>query len=135
MIRFTLSCDHDHSFESWFPSGEAYERLRAGGQVTCPACGSSRIDKALMSPAVTPSSDEVRPLATDESRLARLKAEIEAKSEYVGPRFAAEARAIHEGNRPDRLIHGEAAIDEARALLEDGIPIAPLPFRSRRQVN
>lgn len=142
MIRYTLACDNDHRFDSWFPSAAGFDRLSAGGHLACPDCGSARIGKALMAPAVATRDD--RPLSAPPpdphadpraEALARLRREIEANSEYVGMRFATEARAIHAGDAPERAIWGEARPGEARALIEDGVPVAPLPFLPARKAN
>lgn len=144
MINFTLRCEQDHRFDSWFPSAAAFDRLLAAGMVTCAICGSTRIEKALMTPSVQASRDKAprepaRPLSSPaspaEQALAELRRRIEANSDYVGMNFAREARDIHEGLIPARPIHGEARPDEARALIEDGVPVAPLPFRIGRKSN
>lgn len=142
MIRYTLICDKDHRFDSWFPSAAGYDRLAAAGHVTCPDCGSATVDKALMAPAVARTATEPveeRPLSAPADpraeRLAALRREIEKNSEYVGMNFAAEARAIHDGDAPERSIYGEAKPEEARALIEDGVPVAPLPFLPVRKAN
>jgi hypothetical protein len=87
------------------------------------------VTKALMAPAVSTRE------AARATALARLREEVETKSDYVGLRFAAEARAIHEGRAPERSIYGEARPDEARALIEDGVPVAPLPFIPKARAN
>lgn len=137
MIRYALRCDNDHGFDSWFGSAEAYDRLRAAGQVTCPDCGSAKVDKALMAPNVAHSRP--RPLAAPqdprEAALAELRRRVEENSEYVGLEFAAEARRIHEGAAPERSIYGEARLEEARRLVEDGVPVAPLPFLPKARAN
>lgn len=141
MIRYDLKCDKGHGFDSWFQSAAAFDRLAAAGQVVCPACGSARVEKQLMAPAVTPAraAGADHPLSTpstpQEQMLARLRRELEEKSEYVGMGFAAEARRMHEGETPERAIHGEARLEEARKLIEDGIPVAPLPFLPARKTN
>ena len=140
MIRYSLSCDQGHDFDSWFQSAAAYDRLAAAGHVACALCGSTTVDKALMAPAVrTAGETGTAPLATPhpelEEKLAALRAHIEENSDYVGLSFAAEARAMHDGLIPERAIHGEARPDEARRLIEDGIPVAPLPFVPKRQAN
>ena len=149
MIRYALTCSNGHSFDSWFASADAYDGLRGRDLVTCAICGSSAVEKALMAPAVTlpapsrPHPDAPAPARPDlhspatpaEAALAALRREIEAKSEYVGVDFATEARRIHEGGAPERAIHGEAKPEEARRLIEDGIPIAPLPFLPGRKTN
>ncbi|MFN7051552.1 MAG: DUF1178 family protein [Gemmobacter sp.] len=140
MIRFTLHCDQGHDFESWFASGTAFDDLKARGLVSCAVCGSAQVEKALMAPAVaTKTAEPARPLSTPttpaEEALAALRREIETRSEYVGVNFVTEARKIHAGNAPERPIYGEAKPDEARKLIEDGVPVAPLPFMPGRKVS
>jgi hypothetical protein len=145
MIRYAIKCSADHSFDSWFQSAAAYEALKGAGHVSCPVCGSTTVEKGLMAPAVRVSdTGEMaavpdRPLAapgTDvEAALAALRRQIEANSDYVGLNFAAEARRIHVGDAPERSIYGEARADDARALIEDGVPVAPLPFVPGRKTN
>lgn len=153
MIQFSLKCAEGHHFDSWFRSAEAFEKLKAAGHVACAVCGTAEVEKAVMAPRVRtargqvqdPVQDQVqdpaakRPLSTPnspaEQALAELKAHVEANSDYVGREFAREARAMHDGELPGRPIHGEARPDEARKLIEDGVPVAPLPFRPGRKTN
>lgn len=159
MIRYALHCDKGHAFESWFASAEACDGLIETGRVACMQCGSTAVSKALMAPAVNhgkprlrPAEPEAQPAAQKsaeggqpgplsapqnalEQALATLRREVEANSDYVGLNFAAEARAIHAGEAPERSIFGEARADEARALIEDGVPVAPLPFIPVRKTN
>lgn len=139
MIRYSLKCAKDHTFESWFASSAAYDSLAAAGRVTCAICGESKVTKTLMAPAVTTEEVAARPLSAPaspaEQALAALRRKIETESEYVGLGFAAEARAIHEGVAPARPIYGEARGDEARKLIEDGVPVTPLPFAPRKTTN
>ena len=139
MIRYALTCDRDHGFESWFQSAEAFDRLRAAALVRCPDCGSGEVTKSLMAPQVQASRDRGQPLSVPvterEKALAELRRKVEENSEYVGMSFAAEARKIHDGDAPERSIWGEAKPDEARRLIEDGVPVAPLPFLPQRKAN
>ena len=142
MIRYAIKCSADHSFDSWFQSAAAYEALISAGRISCPICGSVKVEKGLMAPSVRlsdPAGVPERPLdapGTDvEAALAALRRQIEANSDYVGLNFAAEARRIHAGDAPERAIYGEARADEARALIEDGGPVAPLPFVPGRKTN
>jgi hypothetical protein len=146
MIRFALKCEAGHDFESWFKSGEGFEALAGAGHVACPACGSTHVSKALMAPSVRPARKAAanpaavdRPLAAPasevEAALAALRREVEKNSDYVGMNFAAEARRIHAGDAPERSIYGEAKPEEARRLIEDGVPVAPLPFIPQRKTN
>ncbi|WP_225028854.1 DUF1178 family protein [Xinfangfangia pollutisoli] len=147
MIRYTLHCAEGHEFESWFADAAGYDRLQAAGQVGCPICGSAKVEKRLMAPAVRPARKaaaaatvESRPALADpgseiEAKLQELRRQVEANSEYVGMNFATEARRIHDGDAPERAIYGEARPEEARQLIEDGVPVAPLPFRPARKQN
>ena len=144
MIRYTLRCSRGHGFDSWFRSAQDFDALHGAGQVSCPDCGTAQVDKALMAPTVrparqtAPAQPPAAPPPQDDARraaLAELRRKVEANSDYVGLRFASEARAMHAGDAPERPIHGEARLDEARALLEDGVPILPLPFLPTRKVN
>lgn len=136
MIRYTLQCPDGHRFESWFQNAAAYESLAAGGHLSCPDCGAVKVEKSLMAPPVRAARKAAAaPPDTPETELARLKARIEAESDYVGTGFVKEARAIHDGEAPRRPIHGEARPAEAIRLIEDGIPVAPLPFIPTRKTN
>ena len=143
MIRFTLRCDKAHSFDSWFASGEAYQRLADAGQISCPVCGGFDVRKDLMAPAVRPGAAAPEnaapslsgPASPAEQALAELRRRIEAASENVGRDFAAEARRIHEGEAPARPIIGEARPAEARALIEEAVPVTPLPWSFSRKTN
>lgn len=139
MIRYTLKCTDGHSFDSWFPSAEKYDTLKARGLVTCATCGSDQVDKAVMAPNVAAKGTVDAPLrkaaSEVEAKLTALRQQVEANSDYVGTDFAKEARAIHDGEAPERAIYGEARPAEAKALIEDGVPVAPLPFRPTRKAN
>lgn len=144
MIRYSLKCSAEHSFDSWFQSAAAFDALVKTGHVSCPVCGSPEICKTLMAPSVTPARSTGlpaadRPLSTPanphEQALAALRAEVEANSAYVGKDFVTQARQMHEGTAPARAIHGEAKLEEAKKLVEEGIPVMPLPFLPPRKVN
>ncbi len=135
MIRYSLKCANDHEFDSWFASAGAFEKLRAAGMVACSVCGTSDVEKALMAPAVQKERPLAAPRSPTEEALAAMRRAVEENSEYVGMNFATEARAIHEGESPERAIYGEAKLEEARALIEDGIAVTPLPFLPPRKAN
>ncbi|WP_312531380.1 DUF1178 family protein [Paracoccus sp. (in: a-proteobacteria)] len=139
MIRYDLRCDQGHDFDGWFRSSDGFDSLRAAGQVSCTICGSIKVEKALMAPGVAlarPQPSELRKPRDDrEAALEKLREHVEQTSDYVGMSFAAEARAMHEGQSPERAIHGEAKIEEARQLLEEGINVMPLPFMPRNRTN
>ncbi len=137
MILYTLKCADGHSFDSWFASGAEFERLSGSALLSCAVCGGGGIEKDLMAPGVRTGGDTslTAPASTAERALGALRRKIEATAENVGRNFATEARRIHEGEAPARPIIGEARLAEARALVEDGVPIAPLPWGPPRKVN
>ena len=136
MIRYTLKCAADHAFDSWFPSAAGYDSLKAAGHVACPTCGDTAVEKALMARRVAlGQGDLTAPQSDAEKAMADLRRKVEENSEYVGVNFVAEARKMHEGTVPERSIYGEAKPAEAIKLLEDGVPIAPLPFMPGRKAN
>ncbi|WP_420407359.1 DUF1178 family protein [Hoeflea sp.] len=135
MITFNLHCESDHEFEGWFSSGADFDRQFENGLVECPMCGSRNIDKALMAPAVTKSREaqSQQPVALDTEKremMRKLREMVKAvreKAEDVGERFPEEARKIHHGETEARGIIGKASGEEARALVDEGIEITPLP--------
>jgi hypothetical protein len=143
MIVFDLRCaPGGHVFEAWFASSSAFEEQKGRGLVACPLCGSERVAKAPMAPAVGAKGNSSPASAPSESlsggapeevkkmlaAAAALQKTLLAGSESVGPRFAAEARAIHLGEADSRPIHGQATISEAESLIDEGVAIAPLAF-------
>ncbi len=134
MIRFHLKCDQDHAFESWFQSNEAYDKLVTSGMVSCTACGSTKVSKSIMAPAVSTSRTVTAPKPT-EAAIAALREKVESTSDYVGKSFAKEARDMHDGLAPERAIYGEANLQEAKKLVEDGVPVVPLPFMPKKKTN
>ena len=143
MIRYALKCDRGHAFESWFKSAEAFDALRAAGHLTCAECSSSDVHKAIMAPRVASAHAEAVPAdQTDDAKaaafkaaLAQMRKHVEKNATYVGGNFAREARAMHLGDAPERAIYGEAKPAEAKALIEDGVPLMPLPFLPKSKVN
>ncbi len=138
MIKYALACAEGHGFDSWFPDSAAYEKQRKRGFVVCPECGSTRVDKAIMAPAVVggerSAAVETGPeIVVDEKRrrtrefFLQMRREIEANTDDVGARFPQVARAIHLGEEPERGIRGRASLADAKSLLEDGIGVLPLP--------
>lgn len=142
MIQYTLKCDQDHYTESWFKSADAYDALEKRGHLACVICGSGQVTKALMAPRVRISegNDAQVPLLSEpsgeaEQALAAMRKKVEETSDYVGDSFAKEARAMHLGEKPERSIYGEARLDQAKALIEDGVPLMPLPFRPKQKLT
>ena len=146
MIVFDLSCHEGHRFEVWFGSTADYEDQRGRGLLACPSCGSPQVNKAPMAPAVPAKGnarqdvlppEAVRPMANTPvppemqkalAALAKAQAEALKNSTWVGDKFAEETRKMHYGERDETPIHGQASIAEAKALIEEGVPVAPLPF-------
>ncbi len=134
MIRYNLKCAHAHEFEAWFRSSAAYDQQRKAGQVGCAVCGATEVEKAVMAPALKgdrPEPSLTMPASPAEAVLAALRRKIETTSDYVGREFATEARRIHDGEGAGRAIWGEASHADARALKDDGIPVAPIPWMRR----
>ena len=135
MIRYTLKCDRDHEFEAWFRSSADYDRAAKRGENTCPVCGSAEVGKALMAPAVagTKKSEKVSLAAPDprsavmREALKEFRKKVTENADYVGDKFAEEARKIHFNETEQRGIYGEATPEEARELAEEGIAFQPLP--------
>jgi len=134
VIRFSLICDQDHEFEAWFRNNDDFDKQKKRGFVECPACGSKKVGKALMAPAVsTGRKKEKIALAMNEMQkkaMAEMKAlseKIRENADYVGDKFAEEARKIHFGEADARGIYGEATLEEAKSLAEDGVGFMPIP--------
>jgi hypothetical protein len=134
MIKYALACDHAHEFEGWFGSSSDYDDQAARGLVECPFCGSTGVRKQIMAPAVAGTKAQ-RSAPEPDARMremmmtamSEVRREVEENFDYVGDRFAREARDIHEGKSEERGIYGEASPKEVKALLEDGVRIAALP--------
>lgn len=131
MIVFDLVCGSAHVFEAWFGSSADFDDQSARALIACPICSDVAVTKAVMAPAVAAKGNSRRAAAAaqDLAELLAVQRRMEAASDYVGSAFAIEARALHDGDTPARSIYGETTIAEARALVEDGIPVMPLPFR------
>lgn len=153
MIRYALHCDRDHQFESWFQSSSAYDSQVKRKLVTCPICGSAKVEKAIMAPRIvgkkgraTPPPEPTAATTTApeaaqsgstslmmaqerelRAKLKELRDHIVNNADNVGERFANEARAMHYGDKEHRPIYGEASPDEAKSLIDEGIEVSPLP--------
>lgn len=133
MIVFDLKCAGGHVFEAWFGSSAAYEEQAVAGRVRCPLCDSAEIGKAVMAPNIAAKGDRAPAPAEAQAKamlakLATAQAELLKGSEWVGRSFATRARAIHAGEEAGATIHGQATLAEAKALVEDGVAVAPLPL-------
>jgi len=136
MIVFDLKCGGGHVFEAWFGSSADYESQRERSLIACPMCGDAAIDKAVMAPNVAAKGnrrgDAPAPGKPDPRQLMAALAEAQAKmlegSQWVGMAFADKARAMHLGEEAQAPIHGQASAEEAKALIEEGVAVAPLPL-------
>jgi hypothetical protein len=134
MIRFSLVCHNEHSFDGWFRNSEDFEKQKERGLVACPDCGSTGVEKALMAPSVSTGRKREKMALTmnteQKKALAQLKAlseKLRENADYVGDKFAEEARKIHFGETDPRGIYGEATPEEAKGLAEEGVEFMPLP--------
>jgi hypothetical protein len=128
MIKYALNCEHDHGFEGWFGSSADYDDQAGRGLVECPVCGSKAVRKQIMAPAVAGTKARgagVRGVMME--AMGKVRAHVEQTFDYVGDAFAREARDIHEGRSEERGIYGEATPTDVRKLVDDGVPVAPLP--------
>ena len=149
MIRYSLRCERGHAFESWFQSSSAYDSQVKRKLVTCPECGSAKVEKSIMAPQIVSrkgrasaapapaaSTDVTAPASTPlmmaqerelRAKLRELRDHIVKNADNVGERFPNEARKMHYGDIEHRPIYGEASPDEARSLIEEGVEVSPLP--------
>ena len=133
MIRYALACEAGHEFEAWFGDSHDYDDQSARGLLTCPLCDTHEVRKQIMAPAVTPARRAPERQSMMMEAMGALRAHVEETFDYVGPKFAAEARRIHAGEAERRGVYGEASPDEVRALVDDGVPVAPLPPAAPRK--
>jgi len=151
MIRYSLRCEQSHSFESWFQNSSAYDQQVKRKLVTCPVCGSAEVEKAIMAPRIvgkkgrdkapatveaaapaeTPAAESTPLMMAQErelrAKIKELRDHIVKNADNVGERFPNEARAMHYGDKEHRPIYGEASPEEARALVDEGVEVSPLP--------
>jgi hypothetical protein len=130
MIRFSLRCASGHEFEGWFRNGEGYEAQQKAGEIACPECGATQVEKALMAPSIGRSREPRAPISPAQLRaaLVELRQQVEKHCDYVGPQFAEEARRIHYGESDPHGIYGEATADESRELADEGIQVGRIPW-------
>lgn len=130
MIHFSLHCDHDHDFEGWFRSNDDFDAQAEQHLVTCPVCGSYKVEKALMAPSVSTGRQKEKIAVAMSKMVTELKEiaqKVRENADYVGSDFAEEARKIHFGEVEKRGIYGEATGEEVKSLLDDGVDVMPLP--------
>jgi hypothetical protein len=153
MIHYALRCSQSHGFDGWFKDSVSFERQAKRGLIECPECGGTDVERALMTPAVakrgaalpvpTAAPDPAPPADPPEKVIAgrlpaqmlaalqRMRAEIEKNCDYVGPDFADQARAMHQGDVAPRSIYGETTEEQAESLAEEGIAVAKIPWVPR----
>lgn len=136
MILFDLRCTKGHVFEAWFPDNASYDKQAKAGAVVCPGCGSRKVEKAPMAPRIgkggeLSKQEMASELAEMKKQLLELRSKVEANCDYVGNRFAEEARRIHYGEVERRDIYGEASDDEAKELSDEGIEFGRIPWLPR----
>jgi len=130
MIRYQLVCKKDHAFEGWFRDSAAYDTQAKKGLLACPTCNSKQVKKAPMAPAVSKKNELAEAAVKAKAMrewVSNVRKHVEKNAEYVGEKFPDEARAIHYGDAEERQIYGEATVEDAKELIEEGIPVAPLP--------
>ena len=127
MILYSLRCEAEHEFEAWFRDGATYDAQAEAGEIACPHCGSTEIGKAPMAPRVARKAAEPSP-AQIRRMLQQVRQHVETNCDYVGDKFAEEARAMHEGKSERRGIYGEASDAEHQELAEEGIEVHRIPW-------
>ena len=136
MILYDLKCRKDHVFETWFRDSAAYEEQVAAGAISCPTCGSRKIEKALMAPRIGKGDREIATKAAEHAKryaafASEVRRRVEDNCDYVGPKFPEEARKIHYGEAESRGIYGEASDEDASALDDEGIEVQRIPWAPR----
>lgn len=133
MMVYELICGGGHRFEGWFRDSAAFDEQQDRGEIACPHCGSAAVTKALSAPSIARQRDTAPPPRSRQmvEALWALRRLVEQTCDYVGDRFAAEVRRIHDGEAAERGIYGEATADEEAALAEDGITVRRLPWITR----
>ena len=128
MIVYSLRCKNGHEFEGWFRDSVSFDTQSCDGTLLCPTCNSRRVEKAIMAPSLAANRNADGPRRdTTRQFMTGLRKYVEQNAEFVGPKFPEEARKIHYGETEERHIYGEATIEEARELIEEGVDVAPLP--------
>ena len=131
MIKYSLICDNDHVFEVWFSDSESFEKQNKKNLISCLTCSSTKIKKDIMAPRISSGKQKTNRLNQKKDKiemiLNKVRKHVESNFDYVGDKFADEARAIHYGEKEEREIYGETSIDDAVELIEEGINVEPLP--------
>jgi hypothetical protein len=136
MIVYDIKCSHDHVFEAWFKDSETFDEQVEAGGVSCPVCGVTDVEKALMAPRLNKGKSDQRANAREHmgryvAAIHEMRRQVEKNCDYVGDKFAEEARKIHYGEAESRGIYGEATNDEASSLVEEGVEFHKIPWAPR----
>lgn len=135
MISLTLICQAEHEFDAWFRDSSEYDKQRKRRLVECPVCGDRKITRSLSAPNISSSKTQGLAAAEVRKHLREFRKQVEASHENVGERFAEEARKIHYGETEARGIYGKATGDEAKELVDEGVPFSPMPWIEEAQDN
>jgi len=142
MIKYRLICEQDHEFDGWFAGSEAFDAQVLAKEVACPYCETTKVQKALMAPSVVTSKRKKNSGTTPTEAveqvqmfMSKVRQHVETNFDYVGDQFADEARRIHYGETDEREIYGEATLDEAKDLIDEGVSVAPLPGADKSKAN
>lgn len=144
MIKYRLNCAKDHEFDGWFAGSAEFDSQLAAAEIACPFCGTTKVSKALMAPSVVTSKRSTQNKTVSaqgdameqvQMFMSKVRQHVESNFDYVGDQFADEARRIHYGEADEREIYGEATVDEANELIEEGVSVAPLPGVNATKAN
>ena len=136
MIKYRLMCDKSHEFDGWFADSAAFDAQKQDGLLACALCGSKKVSKAIMAPAVPKKANQQKDEAQEiRHMMQKVSAHVEENFDYVGTDFAEEARKIHYGETETRDIYGETSLEDAKDLVEEGVPVAPLPGLPPKEKN
>jgi hypothetical protein len=131
MIKYNLKCENNHNFDAWFSDSSNFEEQNKKNLIFCPKCNSTKIEKNIMAPNIgSKKQSYTNALKTEknyEKIIKYVRKHVEKNFEYVGDKFADEARAIHYGEKEEREIYGETSVEEAVDLIEEGVNVSPIP--------
>jgi hypothetical protein len=131
MIKYNLKCENNHNFDAWFSDSSNFEEQNKKNLILCPKCNSTKIEKNIMAPNIgSKKQSYTNALKTEknyEKIIKNVRKHVEKNFEYVGDKFADEARAIHYGEKEEREIYGETSVEEAVDLIEEGVNVSPIP--------
>ena len=139
MIKYNLKCDNNHNFDAWFSDSSNFEEQNKKNLIFCPKCNSTKIEKNIMAPNIGSKKQSYTNALTTEKNYEKIiknvRKHVEKNFEYVGDKFADEARAIHYGEKEEREIYGETSVEEAVDLIEEGVNVSPIPGVDRKLKN